>query len=267
MPATRTKDAAPKTPAAAPSPRRPLIGINTDFVAPKNATAYLRLNAGYVDAVLAAGGLPVLLPPVRKDHLAEYDALIDKLAGVVLTGGPDLDPRRYGQTPTAAVNLMPPRREEADRHLLTRIFERKIPVLGIGLGMQQINVFAGGTLYLHLPTDHPRAMPHYDPTGAPHRHMVLIESRTRLDDIYGAQELRVNSDHHQAVNQLGKRLRVAARAPDGVIEAIESTDPNWFCVGVQWHPEAETASALDVQIFECFVQAAVRARDGLYAAA
>jgi len=128
-------------------------------------------------------------------------------------------------------------------------------------------VFAGGTLHLHLPVDNPKAMPHFDQTGAPHRHMVLIEPNTRLDDIYGAPELRVNSTHHQAVNQIGKRMRVAAKAPDGVIEAIESTDPNWFCVGVQWHPEAETASALDVQIFECFVMAAVRASDGVLAVA
>ena len=79
--------------------------------------------------------------------------------------------------------------------------------------MQQLNVFAGGTLHLHLPTDNPKAMPHFDQTGAPHRHMVLIEPNTRLDDIYGTQELRVNSTHHQAVNQIGKRMRVAAKAP------------------------------------------------------
>jgi putative glutamine amidotransferase len=267
MPVTRPKDTAPKVPAASPPPSRPLIGVNTDYVAPKNAPAYVRLNAGYIDAILAAGGLPILLPPVRKESILEFERLLDQLAGIVLTGGPDMDPRRNGQALTSAVNPMPARREDADRALLARIFERKIPVLGIGLGMQQLNVFAGGSLLLHLPTDNPRAMPHYDQTGTPHRHMVLIEPNTRLDDIYGAPELRVNSCHHQAVNQIGKRMRVAARAPDGVIEAIESTDPNWFCVGVQWHPEAETASALDVQIFECFVQAAIRASDGVVAAA
>jgi putative glutamine amidotransferase len=252
---------------AAPPPARPLIGINTDFHAPKNAAPYARLNAGYLDAVLAAGGLPVLLPPLRKDTLAEIDALLDTVVGVILTVGQDMDPRRNGQAMTAAVQPMAPRREDADRYLLTRIFERKTPVLGIGLGMQQLNVFAGGTLYLHLAAENPKAMPHYDQTGAPHRHMVLIEPNTRLDEIYGTQELRVNSTHHQAVNQLGKKMRVAAKAPDGVIEAVESTDPNWFCVGVQWHPECETASALDMQIFECFVQAAVRNADGVLAAA
>lgn len=268
MPVTRAKDPVAKAPTpAAPPPGRPLIGVNTDYITPKNGPAYARLNMGYVDAIINAGGLPVLLPPPRRENMAEFEVILDQLAGIVLTGGADMDPRRNGQALTSVVSPMPARREDADRALLARIFERKIPVLGIGVGMQQLNVYAGGTLLLHLPADNPKAMPHFDQTGAPHRHMVLIEPNTRLDDIYGAQELRVNSTHHQAVNQIGKRMRVAAKAPDGVIEAIESTDPNWFCVGVQWHPEADTASALDVQIFECFVQAAVRAADGALAVA
>lgn len=263
----RVKDVKPKEPAAPASAPRPLIAVNTDFVAPKNGIPFAKLNVGYIDAIIAAGGLPLVLPPLRKENLADIDALLSQCAGIVLTGGADMDPRRNGQAPTAAVNPMPARREDADRYLLAKIFEQKLTVLGIGVGMQQLNVFAGGTLHLHLPTDNPKAMPHFDQTGAPHRHMVLIEENTRLDDIYGTQELRVNSVHHQAVNQIGKRMRVAAKAPDGVIEAIEATDPNWFCVGVQWHPEADTASALDVQIFECFVQAAVRSVDGVLAVA
>jgi putative glutamine amidotransferase len=258
----KVKDKDPAAPAA-----RPLIAVNADLATPKNGAPYAKLNLGYIDAIMAAGGLPLVLPPLRKENLADVDALLNQCVGIVLTGGADMDPRRNGQALTAAVTPMPTRREDADRALLARIFERKIPVLGIGVGMQQLNVFAAGTLHLHLPADNPKAMPHFDQTGAPHRHMVLIEEGTRLDDIYGTQELRVNSAHHQAVNQMGKRMRVAAKAPDGVIEAIESTDPNWFCVGVQWHPEAETASALDVQIFECFVQAAVRAADGALVAA
>lgn len=249
-----------------PPPARPLVGINAEFLAPKNGISHLKLNAAYLDAVVAAGALPVILPPVRKDNHAEIDAILDMVCGVILTGGADMDPRRNGQPMSAAVNPMSPRREDFDRYLLAKIFERRTPVLGIGLGMQQLNVFAGGTLYLHLPAENPRALPHYDQTGAPHRHMVLIEPNTRLDEIYGAPELRVNSQHHQAVNQLGRKMRVAARSPDGVIEAVESTDPNWFCVGVQWHPEADTASALDMQIFECFVLAAVRNADELVAA-
>src|SRR5262245_49187623 len=207
--AARTKDKE-----VAPQPARPLIAVNADFIAPKGSTAHARLNAGYIDAIMTAGGLPLILPPLRKDNLADIDVLLDQTVGIVLTGGADMDPRRNGQALTSAVNPMPARREDADRYLLAKIFERKIPVLGIGLGMQQLNVFAGGALYPHLPVDNPKAMPHFDQTGAPHRHMVLIEPNTRLDDIYGTQELRVNSTHHQAINQIGKRIRVAARAPD-----------------------------------------------------
>jgi len=192
---------------------------------------------------------------------------VKSLIGVILTGGADMDPRRNGQAMTAAVQPMPARREDADRHLLARIFERKTPVLGVGLGMQQLNVFAAGTLHLHLPTDNPRAMPHYDQTGAPHRHMVLIEPNTRLDEIYGVGELFVTSNHHQAVRQLGEGFRICAKAPDGVIEAIETIDGAWFAMGVQWHPQAESASALDAQLFECFLQAAIRHSEPLSIAA
>jgi putative glutamine amidotransferase len=238
-------------------PTRPFIGVNADFAPPgKHSAAALRLPAGYADALAAAGGLPLLLPPLGKD--VDLNALLDRLDGFVLTGGLDLDPRRAGMATHPAVQLMPTRRDDSDRLLVRRLLARRTPRLGIGLGMQQLNVACGGTLYLHLPEDLPRALPHRDPTGAPHRHTVLIEPGTRMEEIYGAGEIRVNSAHHQAVRQVGERLRVAALAPDGVIEAVESVDPQWFCVGVQWHPESETASALDTQLFECFVQACVR---------
>lgn len=247
--------------AAAASPSRPLVGIATDYLSPKNAVAHARINAGYVDAVLAAGGLPILIPPVRKDNFAELDTYLDMVSGIILSGGHDLDPRKHGQQTSSAVVPMTTRREDNDRYLISKIVERKMPVLGIGVGMQLINVTFGGTLFLHLPTDQPKALPHFDPSGGPHRHMVNVESGSSLEEMFGAEELRVNSTHHQAVNQVGKRLRVAARAPDGVIEAIEGTDDSWFCVGVQWHPECETASALDRQIFDCFVQASARFAD------
>ena len=124
--------------------------------------------------------------------------------------------------------------------------------------MQLLNVHFGGTLFGHLPLDNPKAMPHYDQTGGVHRHMVAVEPTSTLAEIFGATELRVNSTHHQAVNKLGKRLRVGARALDDVIEAIETTDETWFCVGTQWHPECSSASALDRQLFDNLVQAAMK---------
>ena len=237
---------------------RPLVGITSDYLAPKSGAPYARVNAGYFDAVLTAGGLPILVPPLRKDNFAELDACSTCSPAWSWSAAWTSTPASGASRCTATVQPMPARREESDRYLLTKVVERKMPLLAIGVGMQLLNVHFGGTLFAHLPTDNPKAMPHFDPTGGPHRHMVLVEKNSYLEEMYGADELRVNSTHHQAVNQVGKRLRVGAKAPDGVIEAIETTDESWFCVGVQWHPECDTASALDRQIFDCLVQAAMK---------
>ncbi|MGF1579556.1 MAG: gamma-glutamyl-gamma-aminobutyrate hydrolase family protein [Gemmataceae bacterium] len=246
---------------------RPVIGINPDYTAPtKTKQGRIILDEGYYDAVLAAGGLPVVMPPINAEP--EINAFLDRVDGFILTGGLDMDPRRFGQPQHAATERMPERRETNDKTLIQALRERELPTLGIGLGMQQLNIAFGGTLYLHLPEDLPRAMPHVDPyEEGPHRHLVTIEANTRLDDIYGGGELRVNSHHHQAVNQVAPKWRVGAKAPDGVIEAIELDDPTWFCLGVQWHPESDTATALDMQLFECFIQACIRHAQPLQLAA
>jgi putative glutamine amidotransferase len=236
---------------------RPVIGINADFVAAtKTTTAQARVAAGYFDTLLTAGALPLILPPIGKDH--DFDGLLDRIDGIVLSGGLDIDPRRQGQSSHPSVQPMASRRDDSDRYLIECVVERRMPVLAIGVGTQQLNLAHGGSLYHHLPEDLPRALPHRDTTGGPHRHAVMIEPNTRMEEIYGAGEIRVNSAHHQAVRQVGEGLRVAARSLDNVIEAIETTDANWFCVGVQWHPESETASALDMQLYECFLQACLR---------
>lgn len=242
---------------------RPVIGINCDFFnAGKTFSAHARVNSGYFDAILHAGGLPILLPPVTKEE--DVNELLDMVDGVLLTGGMDIDPRRQGLPMHPAVQPMAERREIADKLLLDAIIERRTPLLAIGVGMQQLNVAMGGNLFMHIPLDVQKAMPHFDANGTgPHRHIVMLEEDSRFEELYGANELRVNSRHHQAINVVGKELRASGRCPDGVIEAIEAMDPDWFCLGVQWHPEADTASALDLQLFDCFVQASVRTSDRL----
>ncbi|MCI0683875.1 MAG: gamma-glutamyl-gamma-aminobutyrate hydrolase family protein [Gemmataceae bacterium] len=237
---------------------RPVVGLNMDVVlASKTTRPHLRLHLGFLDAVLTAGGLPVPMPPYGKK--AEIEKYLEGVDGFILTGGLDMDPRRQGLPMHRSVQPMPERREDSDRVLVALLVERRLPVLGIGVGMHQLNVASGGTLIQHLPEELPRAMPHFDPScTGPHRHAVLLQPSSRLDEIYGEGEIRVNSSHHQAVKTVGALFRVAAQAPDGVIEAIEAVDPHWFGVGVQWHPESETASALDLQLFECFVQACTR---------
>jgi putative glutamine amidotransferase len=246
---------------------RPVIGLNVDYVpASKVHRPHLRLNGGYAEAVQAAGGLPVLMPLLGAE--ADIAAFLDRVDGFLLSSGQDLDPRRQGLPRHAAVQPMPERREEHDRLLVRLLLERQLPILGVGTGMHLLNVICGGSLYMHLPEDLPRAMPHSDPScSGPHRHLVNLQPGTRLDEIYGSGELRVNSSHHQAVKQVGPRFRTCALAPDGVIEAIEGTDANWFCVGVQWHPESDSASALDAQLFESFVQACARPAQSLTSAA
>ncbi|MBM3994093.1 MAG: gamma-glutamyl-gamma-aminobutyrate hydrolase family protein [Planctomycetes bacterium] len=248
-------------------PSRPLIGLNVDFIpGSKTSRPHLRLNQGYTDAVLTAGGLPVLMPILGRD--GDIRTFLEPLDGFILTSGLDMDPRRQGLPRHHAVTPMNERREEHDRILVRMLIDRQIPVLGIGVGMHQLNVATGGTLFMHLPEDCPRTMPHCDPTShGPHRHLVNLKAGSRLEEIYGGTELLVNSNHHQAIKQTSDLFRVAAVAPDGVIEAMEALDPNWFCIAIQWHPEADQSSALDAQLFECFVQTCARQSAGLAIAA
>src|SRR5262249_24291711 len=150
----------------------------------------------------------------------DLDHVLDRLDGIVLCGGLDMDPRRSGLPTHSAVQPMAERREASDRVLVRSVLDRRMPVLGIALGMQQLNAALGGSLFLHLPEDLPKALAHRDNSEGPHRHAVLLEPGSRLEEIYGEGEIRVNSSHHQAVRSLGAGLRIGARAPDGFIESI-----------------------------------------------
>ena len=231
---------------------KPLIGINMDYRATrKEHDALSFVAAGYYDGIIASGGIPVILPPIADEE--DLSRLLDMLDGVVLVGGSDLDPRRDGYIPHPSVRPMEARREDFDRMLARQVCARHMPVLGIGAGMQLLNITEGGTLFLHIPEDLPKAIPHKDPLDPAHRHGLEIVPGTVMERVYGDGELRVNSMHHMAIDDVAESFRVSARAPDGVVEAIESADDSWVAIGTQFHPEAGSASALDVKIFEEFI--------------
>ncbi len=182
----------------------------------------------YVDAVVTAGGLPVLLPILPPELAAEALADVD---GLVLTGGADVDPARYGGAWHPEVYGVDAGRDEWEQALARTV---TVPVLGICRGMQLLNVAAGGTLVAHLP----------DVTEQPHRekerggelvHEVAVTRGSRLHAVVGGLILGVNTLHHQAVDRVGAGFSISAMAPDGTVEAIEARDRP--VIGVQWHPE------------------------------
>jgi putative glutamine amidotransferase len=232
--------------------KKPLIGLNADFRgAKKDSAAYTFLSAGYHDAIVAAGGIPVILPAMECED--DLGRVLDLLDGFVLVGGADLDPRRDGFMLHPSVRALEARRENFDRLLMRLIADRRLPVFGIGVGMQLLNVAQGGNLFLHIPEDVPTAIPHRDPQDPAHRHTLEVMPNSLMERVFGDGEIRVNSMHHMAVDEVARGFRVTARCPDGVVEAIESTRDDWFALGTQFHPESETASAIDIRIFEEFI--------------
>jgi putative glutamine amidotransferase len=227
--------------------------VNADFrSAAGDKPAFSYVAAGYYDAVSEAGGIPILLPPLEDP--SDLGDLLERVDGVLLVGGADLDPRRDGWMLHPTNRLMDPRRETFDRSLAQYVADRRIPVFGIGAGMQLLNVTMGGNLMLHIPEDCPTALPHLDPIDPAHRHTLDLVPGSIIERVYGDGELRVNSMHHMAVDELAPVFEATARCPDGIIETIESRAPDWFAMGTQFHPEADTASALDLRIFEEFLQ-------------
>ncbi len=237
--------------------QKPVIGLNSEFVAgPRPRLSYCAIWAGYFDCLAQAGAVPVIFPPVPE--LGTIHQMLDRVDGVVLIGGGDLDPIRDGFHRHPSMRLLHPRREDFDRMLAQAIAQRRIPVFGIGAGMQLLNVSQGGNLIYHIPEEFDDALPHWDASDPYHRHGLQVVRDSLMGRVYGDSEVRVNSMHHMAIDEVAPGFRVTARSPDGIIEAIESTREDWFAIGTQFHPEADSASALDFRIFEEFVEGVMR---------
>lgn len=207
-------------------PPRPRIGITTSL-----NDGEQRLDRRYVLAVERAGGLPLIAPMLETEEATDaFAALLD---GLVVTGGPAITDGLVGKLPpdieeTAEARLA------SDTRLLSCFFEARRPVLGICYGMQLGNALTGGTLYADVQAQRSGAAAHSQKRGATD-HAILVEPDTYLSRLLGHEHLSVNTRHIQAIDETGPGLRVAARAPDGVVEAIESEDG--LFIGVQWHPE------------------------------
>jgi len=226
---------------------KPVVGINCDMESGQAKGPRLFLYTSYFDAVIRAGGLPILLPPLE-DHRDLHQALA-RCDAVLLTGGGDLDPSSYGASPHEATRIAEKRRLDFDLTLAKAVLERGMPVFGICMGAQLLNVAAGGTLIQHLDTS---ATHQQSKRAAEIVHKVAVSADSALTRIVGQGPLGVNSTHHQAVDKVAPGFAVVARAQDGVIEAIERPGaPLTFAV--QWHPERLLAHQRHRNLFEALV--------------
>jgi putative glutamine amidotransferase len=242
---------------------RPLIGVTTSEMRMPRRThplpegdppqSEMALGIVYARAVEQAGGLPVVLPPLEHGAIAP---LIDRLAGICLSGGPDLDPAAYEAKPDPHLGPVEPDLDAFEFEVARRADQLGIPVLGICRGCQALNVARGGTLHQHLPDVTDGSVKHRQKeSGREPTHTVRIEAGSRLEEIVGPAELDVNSFHHQAVDRLGRDLEAVAWSPDGVVEAIVDPDGPLY-LGVQWHAETLVHFERHAELFAALVEAA-----------
>ena len=238
---------------------RPIIGVTTASHVSEKGVHRAHLNASYIRAVERAGGVPLLLTPYHSpEALARFG---EQISGILLTGGGDIDPVRFGEAAHPKTDLISLERDELELERVTRqAIDTGLPLLAICRGLQVVNVALNGTLHQHVPDAFGDHIAHDQPGARSDRtHEVTIEGGTLLARVAGGERLRVNSFHHQAINELGKGLRPVAWAEDKVIEAVEMPGARGFVLAVQWHPEElveDDPAAL--RLFRSLVDAASR---------
>jgi len=245
---------------------RPLIGVTTQTLQaidgiPEGLPNSVVMNQRYYHAVASAGGAPVLVPLL--DDLETLRAIYERMDGILIPGGVDVDPAAFGERPHQRLGRTDPARDRVEIQLVKWAVEDDKPVLGLCRGLQVINVALGGTLYQDLETEYPNAIKHdYFPTYGYSRdhlaHDVAVEPGSRMRHALVSSAVPVNSMHHQGIKALASTLAASAVAPDGLIEAAEATNDSYI-VGVQWHPEVfELSEPSSGDLFTDFVRAAAR---------
>lgn len=222
------------------SERKPIIGITPtpmEDQQPHGSFTRYAISTGYTEAVEAAGGIPLVIPPQE----GNIDAILSIVDGVILSGGGDIDPVKYGDPElhdkTYGIHAG---RDELELAIAREAVERDLPVLCICRGIQVLNVALGGTLVQDVPDQYPSELEHrQQESGIPKEepgHRVVVTSGSLLEQTYEASEIEVNSFHHQAIKDLAPSLEVNAVAPDEIVEAVSHPTSSWI-LGVQWHPE------------------------------
>jgi len=236
---------------------KPLIGINLDIKSGPPEEAAIQTT--YTDAILKSGGIPVLLPPMPREDLRQ---VLRRLDGLMLIGGADYCPSLYEENVDPSCELTPAKRQEFDLALANEALkDGQMPILGICLGCQLININQGGTLVQDIKSHLPESkVEHSSVNGWQNgfaRHEILLTENGVLQNLFTAKRFDVPTSHHQSVKKLGKELRVVATASDGIIEAIEM-DGRDFVVGVQWHPERDYET--NRPLFEQLIKASQKGR-------
>lgn len=226
----------------------PIIGI-TSYIA-HDINSFCS-PAAYSKAIQRAGGIPILLPPLQPD----LAILLERVDGVILTGGGDIEPACYGGVNHPTIYGQDSDRDAAELSLATQLLKAEKPVLGICRGLEILNVVCGGDLIPHIPDVFGETVLHRVERLTPSQHSVEIFADTRLRDIIGESSVEVVSWHHQAVRYAPPGWRVCAKAPDGLIEALEHETHPW-AIALQWHPEMAPHDPLQQRIFSAFVDAA-----------
>jgi putative glutamine amidotransferase len=235
---------------------KPLIGLTPQYDYERDR---VWIHPPYLNAIRAAGGIPIVLP--LKADKEDLEVAANVCDGFLFTGGPDVNPFRFGEETLRQCGVVVPERDKMEEDTFHIAMEMNKPILGICRGIQVLNIFLGGNIYQDIVSQYPSdlSLCHSQPSGkAVLTHSVMVEKDSLLYDIVGKDYLQVNSFHHQAVKDLAPGLKVAGTAPDGLIEAVYLPEHPFF-LGVQWHTEHlfleyEDASSL----FKAFVNACIK---------
>lgn len=235
--------------------KKPIIGITSSHEKENGLRNYHRttVSIDYTKGVIEGGGIPIVIPTTGNIEVIKEQ--LNLLDGLILSGGPDINPIYYGEDFKEKIGVISPERDDNEIKILKEFLKTEKPILGICRGHQLLNVYFGGTLYQDLSYFENESLKHRQEVYPELEvHKVLIEKNSILESLYG-ESIRTNSFHHQAIKKLGKGFKVIAKSSDGIVEAIEKVDHK-FCLGIQWHPEMMVARGNKemIKIFKLLIE-------------